>query len=246
MENAELIGLSRQTALRNQLNVVANNMANLNTTGFKTQNLLFEEYLMPVAEATEFQRQDHKLSYVLDYETFTDFHNGAFRSTGNDLDLAIEGDGFFVIQMDNGTEAYTRNGAFHLDTNGQLVTSDGLPVLTTAGPMTFTEEDGAIEISKDGTISTEAGIRGQIRMVGFEDPQQLDKLGETLFTGENPIAPDRVRLVQGALEQSNVSGVHEMTRLIEITRSYETVSNMLKDVDDLRQQAISSLGRLEA
>lgn len=246
MENAQLIALSRQTALRNQLNVVANNMANLNTSGFKSQNLLFEEYLMPIAEATEFEQQDETLSYVLDYKTHTDFDTGSFKLTGNDLDLALEGDGFFVVQLDDGTEAYTRNGAFHLDSTGQLVTSEGRPVLTTAGPLTFTREDGLIEIAEDGTISTQLGVRGQVRVVAFEDNQELQKLGETLYQGENAGIPERVRVVQGALEQSNVDGIYEVTRLIEITRAYESVAKFLKDADELRQQAISTLGRFQA
>jgi len=246
MENAQLIALSRQTALRNQLNVVANNMANINTSGFKTQNLLFEEYLMPVAEATEFQPQDQTHSYVLDYKTHTEFANGSFKMTGNDLDLALEGDGFFVVQMDDGTEAYTRNGAFHLDATGQLVTVEGRPVLTSAGPLTFSREDGLIEIAKDGTISTQLGVRGQVRVASFEDNQDLQKLSETLYVGENPAVPQEFRVVQGALEQSNVDGIFEVTRLIEITRAYESVSKFLKDADELRQQAISTLGRFQA
>ncbi|WP_420414475.1 flagellar basal-body rod protein FlgF [Roseibium sp.] len=246
MENAQLIGLSRQTALRNQLDVVANNMANINTTGYKSQRLLFEEYLMPVAEATEFQTPDHSLSYVLDYQSITDFDTGAFKSTGNDLDLAIEGDGFFVVQMGDGSEAYTRDGAFSLDATGQLVTADGRPVLTTGGPLTISREDGAVEIAKDGTISTEQGIRGKIRVVTFEDPQALQKNGDNLFRGENPGIPQKVGIMQGALERSNVQGVYEVTQLIEITRAYESVSKMLKNVNDLRQQAIQTLGKLEA
>lgn len=245
MENAQLIGLSRQTALRNQLDVVANNMANINTAGFKSQNLLFEEYLMPVAEATEFEAQDRTLSYVLDYQTHTDFENGSFKMTGNELDMALEGEGFFVVQMDDGTEAYTRNGAFHLDANGQLVTSEGRPVLTSAGPLTFSREDGQIQIASDGTIATDLGIRGQVRIASFEDPQALQKLGETAFTGENPLVPANTKVVQGALEQSNVDGVFEVTRLIEITRSYESVSKMLKDANELRQQAIATLGQIK-
>jgi len=246
MENAQLIALSRQTALRNQLTVVANNMANLNTSGFKSQNLLFEEYLMPIAEATEFKQQDETLSYVLDYKTHTDFDTGSFKLTGNDLDLALEGDGFFVVQLDDGTEAYTRNGAFHLDSTGQLVTSEGRPVLTTAGPLSFSREDGLIEIAEDGTISTQLGVRGQVRVVAFEDNQQLQKLGETLYQGENAGIPERVRVVQGALEQSNVNGIFEVTRLMETTRAYESVAKFLKDADELRQQAISTLGRFQA
>ncbi|MBG6157097.1 flagellar basal-body rod protein FlgF [Labrenzia sp. EL_159] len=246
MENAQLIGLSRQNALRNQLNVIANNMANINTSGFKSQNLLFEEYMMPVAEATEFETPDETLSYVLDYSSHTDFANGSFKLTGNELDIALEGEGFFVVQMPDGGEAFTRNGAFHLDADGQLVTSEGRPVMTSAGPLTFSNEDGIIEIAEDGTIATELGVRGQIRIASFENVQDLEKLSETIFAGENPGVPAATKVVQGALEQSNVDGVFEVTRLIEVTRSYEAVSKMLKDIDELSRQAISTLGRVQA
>jgi len=246
MENAQLIALSRQSALRNQLNVVANNMANINTGGFKAQRLLFEEYVMPVAEATEFNRRDHDLFYVQDYGTRTEFMPGSIKLTGNELDIAIEGDGFFVIQTADGGEAYTRNGAFTLDEAGQLVTPDDKPVLTEGGPINFTTADGKIDISRDGTISTELGVRGRIRVVNFDNPQNLVQMGDNLFQGENAIPNAKVRVTQGAIEQSNVEGVVEVTRLIEITRAYTTVSKMIKDADELRQKAISTLGRLEA
>ena len=166
--------------------------------------------------------------------------------TGNDLDMAVKGEGFFAVQMPDGTEAYTRNGAFHLDNNGQLVTSEGRPVLTDGGPVTFTQEDGKIEIADDGTISTEQGISGTIRLVNFENPQELIQVGDSLFTGEAPVPVPNGKIVQGAIEQSNVQGVEEISRVIEITRAYETISKLMKDTDDLRQQAISALGRLEA
>lgn len=246
MENAQLIALSRQTALRNQLDTVANNMANLNTSGYKSQRLLFEEYIMPVAEATEFQQPDEDLSYVHDYATRTDFLPGAIKLSGNELDLAIEGDGFFTVQLPDGVEGYTRNGAFHLDNQGMLVTSEGQPVLTEGGPITFNNQDGRIDIAQDGTISTELGIRGQVRVVTFDDPQALQKIGDTLFAGDNAIPVENVRVTQGAVEQSNVEGVVEVTRLIEITRSYASISKLIGEADDLRKQAIATLGRLEA
>ena len=246
MENAQLIALSRQSALRSQLDVVANNMANINTTGFKSQRMLFEEYVMPVAEATEFQPTDRNLSYVHDYGTLTNFETGSIKTTGNDFDLAVDGEGFFVVQMADGTEAYTRNGSFHLNNNGQLVTSEGRPVLTDRGPITFSQQDGKIEISQDGTISTEQGISGTIRLVNFGNPQELIQVGDSLFTGGTPVQMTDGKIVQGAIEQSNVQGVEEISRVIEITRAYEIISKLMKDTDDLRQQAISTLGRLQA
>jgi len=245
MENSLLIGLSRQTALRNQLNVVANNLANMNTTGFKSQRLHFEEYLMPVAEATAFQRGDRTYSYVLDYAASSDFGAGAISLTQNAFDVAIEGEGFFVIGGPEG-ERFTRSGAFHLDATGQMVTADGRPVLGEGGPFVFTAEDGDVTIAEDGTVSTELGVKGRLRVVTFEDPQALDRIGDNLFAGEAPQAAERIRVLQGAVEKSNVSGVVEMTRMIEITRNYTTVSKMLSDGDDLLRKAIERLGSVQA
>lgn len=245
MENALLIGLSRQTTLRNQLDVVANNIANINTTGYKSQSILFEEYLMPVAEASDFQGQDKTLSYVVDYKSIYDQSQGAFTQTGNPLDIAISGEGFFVVETEDG-EAYTRNGAFHLDNSGQLVTADGKPVLGDGGPLQFSPEDGAISIAEDGTVSTDLGEKGKIRLVRFENPEDLDRVGENLFEGEDAEPVLNPRLTQGTIERSNVQGVVEVTRMIEITRSYQAVSKMISDGDDLSRKAIEELGTIRA
>ncbi len=245
MDNAQLIGLSRQSALRHKLDVVANNLANMNTTGYKTQDLLFEEYLMPVAEASDFERDDRTLSYVLDYRSAYDFVQGAISMTGNALDVAIEGDGWFVVQTPEG-ESFTRNGAMHLNDQGTLVTADGLPVLGDGGQINFSEDDGAISIAEDGTISTALGQKGRLRVVRFADMDQMQRIGDNLFAAENPLPMTDIRVQQGALERSNVQGVAEMTRMIEVTRNYQTVSKMMSDNDDLMRKAIETLGQVNA
>ncbi|WP_417768598.1 flagellar basal-body rod protein FlgF [Stappia sp.] len=245
MENSLLIGLSRQTALRNQLNVVANNLANMNTTGFKAQRLLFEEYLMPVAEASSFVDDDQDFSYVVDYGASSNFEAGSISLTENAFDVAIEGDGFFVIDTPDG-ELFTRNGAFHLDSTGQMVTADGRPVLGDGGPLVFTAEDTDVTIAEDGTISSALGVKGRLRMVEFENPQMLTRIGDNLFAGENPRPADRIRVLQGAVEKSNVSGVIEVTRMIEITRNYTAVSKMISEGDELLRKAIERLGSVTA
>lgn len=243
MENALLIGLSRQTALRNQLDVVANNLANLNTSGFKGQSLLFEEYLMPVAEASGFEEGDQTYSYVVDYRTIFDASQGALVETGNPLDVAVNGEGYLVVQTADG-EAYTRNGAFHLDQAGFLVTADGRQVLGEGGPLQFTADDGSITIAADGTISTEIGEKGKLRLVRFEDERALSRVGDNLFRGTDPLPVEYPKVTQGAVERSNVEGVVEITRMIEITRSYQAVSKMLSDADDLLRKAIDDLGTI--
>ncbi|QDG76817.1 flagellar basal-body rod protein FlgF [Labrenzia sp. PHM005] len=245
MENAQLIALSRQHVLRNRLDVVANNMANINTPGFKSQDLHFSEYVMAVAENTAFEPQDRKMSYVDMFTTRTNFDPGSVMTTGNDLDFALNSEGFFVVQLEDGTEAYTRAGSFHLNAQGQLVAPGGLPVLTDQGPVTITREDGLVEVSAEGIIATDNGIRGRLRVVNFEDLRKLEKIGDTLFVGEDPIPATDVRMIQGAVEGSNVFGVTEVSRLIEVTRAYESMTNLLKEIDDLRQQAVRTLGTFE-
>ncbi|MCV0427032.1 MAG: flagellar hook-basal body complex protein, partial [Roseibium sp.] len=169
MENAQLVALSRQSILRNHLDVIANNMANINTSGFKSQNMHFIEHLMPIANGTAFQPQDRDISYVDMFTTRTNFDHGSIKLTENDFDLALNSEGFFVVQMEDGTEAYTRNGAFRLDSTGQLISADGRPVMTDTGPISFSREDGLVEIASDGTIATQLGIRGKIRVADFAD-----------------------------------------------------------------------------
>src|SRR3984885_2753257 len=128
MENMLLIGLSRQTTLERQLDVVANNIANVNTTGYKADSAQFEEFLTSGAHEDTFVGADRRVSYVQDRATFRDFSQGAADQTKNPLDVAIDGSGFLVVQTDAG-ERYTRDGGLHIKGQGQLVTVAGNPVL---------------------------------------------------------------------------------------------------------------------
>src|SRR6266568_6174773 len=141
-----LIGLSRQMALQRELDVVANNVANMNTTGYKADGAIFEEYLMPQAQAAGFQGADRRVSYVQDRATWRDFGSGPIRPTGNPLDVAIDGDAFFVVQTPRG-ERYTRNGAFQINAQGELVTNTGERVVGDGGPIQFQSTDNSISIN---------------------------------------------------------------------------------------------------
>ena len=159
MENAALIGLSRQIALGRELDVIANNMANVSTNGYKARQSRFKEFLMPGASAAAFRQPGGGLSVVAETGTALDPSPGAIERTGNPLDAAIKGDGFFVVQTPAG-ERYTRNGAFTLNAQGQLVTSDGHTVMGESGPIAFSPQETGIEIGADRTVSTTQGSAG--------------------------------------------------------------------------------------
>jgi flagellar basal-body rod protein FlgF len=242
MENALLIGLSRQVALGRELDVIANNMANVTTNGFKARSSRFREYLMPVASAESFPRPDRRLSYVIDAGTPLDIRSGAIEHTGNPLDVAIKGDAFLAVQTRAG-ERYTRNGALEIDAQGQLVTSDGHTVLGDNGPITFTAQESGFEIAPDGTVTSNQGQRGRLRLVRFDNPQTLHNEGANLFSAPNGGQPAGAtsRLEPRAIERSNVRPVVEMSRLIEVNRSYSSVAGMVGRMDELRRTAISRL-----
>jgi flagellar basal-body rod protein FlgF len=256
MQHALLIGLSRQVALGRELDVVANNIANLNTSGFKADGSIFEEYLSPTAKADAATQAESKVSFVRDRGTWHNMSQGPIERTGNPLDIAIDGKGFLVVRTPQG-ERYTRNGALQINGNGNLVTSEGFEVVGDSGPITIQRGDREIAISAQGMVSVRAGTgiedsqRGKLRIVSFDDSQamQLKKDGSGTFSiaaGITPQADTKSQIVQGSIEKSNVRGVVEMTRMIEITRSYSQVAALLQQQSEMRTSAISKLADVPA
>jgi flagellar basal-body rod protein FlgF len=252
MQNTLLIGLSRQVALQRELDVISNNVANMNTSGYKADGAVFEEYLSPVARAAMTQS---RISFVQDRATWHNMSQGTVEQTGNPLDIAIQGNGFFVVQTPRG-ERYTRNGALQINAAGELVTGSGMRVLGENGPIQFQSTDRDISIAQDGTISVREGtqtqtssLRGRLRIVSFARPQQMQKDGDGTFSAaaNNVSQPDpESRVLQGAVEKSNVHSIAEMSRLIEVTRSYTQVAAMLQQQGDMRQSAIQKLADVPA
>jgi len=249
MQNGLLVGLSRQVALSRELDVVANNIANINTTGFKADGAVFEEYIAPTARIGGATGADSRVSFVRDRATWIDLSQGPVERTGNPLDVAIDGAGYLAVQTPRG-ERYTRNGALQINAAGELVTGEGYQVLGEAGPIVFQPKDRNISISGDGTISARSGNdiadsqRGKLRVVGFDAPGRLQKDGASTFNApptvtQQPVA--NVKIVQGAVEKSNVRAIIEMTRMIEVTRSYTQVATMLSQQSDMRRSAIEKL-----
>ena len=248
MENALLIGLSRQMSLRRELEVVSNNIANINTTGFKGGTAVFEEFMMPGARHNDFAHADRKMSYVQDRSTWHDLSQGPMRQTGNPLDVAIDGKAFMVVQTPNG-ERYTRNGSFQINAAGELITSEGHRVLGEAGPIQFQANDKDITISRDGTIAVPEGVRGRLRLVEFANSQRLQKDGSSNFSTPADMQPTPAQfpnVIQAALEQSNVKAIVEMTRMIEVSRHYSKVSYLLQQHGDTRRSAIERLAEVPA
>jgi len=250
MDNSPLIGLSRQMSLRREMEVVSNNVANINTTGFKGDTAIFEEYLMPGASADQFARPDRRLSYVVDRSTWHDLSQGPVHQTGNPLDVAIEGQAFLTVQTPRG-ERYTRNGSLQINAAGQLVTSEGFPVLGDGGPIQFQNTDRDTLIGRDGSVSVAEGTRGKLRLVKFDAGVQLTKDGSSTFAAPQNVQPQQVppeerHVLQGSLERSNVRGVVEMTRLIEVTRNYAQVATMLQAQGDMRKSAVEKLAEVPA
>lgn len=248
MENAVLIGLSRQMSLRRELDVVSNNIANINTTGFKAGTAVFEEFLMPRARHDGFAHGDRKMSFVQDRSTWHDLSQGPIRPTGNPLDVALDGNAFLVVQTPRG-ERYTRNGSFHINPTGQLTTSEGYAVMGDNGPIQFQVEDKDVTISRDGTIAVPEGVRGKLRLVTFENSQRLQKDGSSTFKtpeGMQPAPAQFPHVIQSSIEQSNVKSVVEMTRMIEVTRAYTQVASLMQNHGDIRRSAIERLAEVPA
>ena len=242
MQNALFVGVSAQAALTRELDVIANNMANVSTTGFKARNARFQEFLMPVASADSFSGVDRRISYVIDNGTPLDLTQGSIEPDGNPMHVAVRGEAFLSVQTPNGIR-YTRNGAFELNAAGTLVNSDGYAVQGDSGPIAIGQQETGLSVAPDGTVSTNLGTRGKIKLVTFAKPQGLKSEGANLFSSdEQPKAAGiEGRLESGALERSNVKPVIEMTRLMDVNRSYAMVSSVISRLDDLRGTAIRRL-----
>jgi flagellar basal-body rod protein FlgF len=234
--------------LERQLDVVANNVANVNTNGFKADKPLFEEFLRSGAHEDNFANSDRRVSFVQDRGTFRNFTQGATEQTKSPLDVAVDGSGFLVVQTAAG-ERYTRDGGLQLNNQGQIVTAGGNPVLGTGGPIVLQPTDHDINISPDGTVTVLEGngrtdsIRGKLRLVSFADAQKLLKEGSNLYSaGEGSAQPDTKSSVkQGFIEKSNVNAVAEMSTLMEVNRAYTQIATLLQQQSDLHKSAIEKL-----
>ena len=232
METTAVIAASRQGALRRQLEIVANNLANMSTNGYKSSEMMFVEHVVKSKGGERLISP--KLTYTRDIATRLDVSDGAIETTGNPLDMAIRNEGFFVVRDQQGNEFYTRNGQFRLDVGGQIVNQQGHALMGDGNqPIIFSPNDAEINVGRDGTISTENGTLAKLRIVRFENPQDLGRTAGALFTSEQPpLDVDNADIIQGALEGSNVQPILEMAKMIELHRSYESAKSFIEREDE--------------
>jgi len=237
MNDASLVALSAQLAALQRTSVIANNVANLSTTGFKGEHLLFVEYLSQANGGTP-------ASYVQQFGTTRDTSQGPITRTGNSLDVAIQGDGFFTVQTPLGPR-YTRNGRFQLDATRQIVTSQGYPVLSDTGsPMVVPDGASQIAIGGEGSVSTEQGTVGRLGLAAFASQQAIMPTAGGLYTtDQTPQAPANSKLVQGALEGSNVEPIIEITRLLTAERIVDYTKIFVNAQASQTSNALERLGK---
>src|SRR5258708_1670298 len=249
MDNSLLVSLSHQPASYRAMDVIANNIANVSTPGFKREAAKFEEFITLMRPA-EGQTGLQPVSFVKDAGVMRDSSQGNVEQTGATYDVAIAGSGFFAVQTPTGLR-YTRDGHFSLDNNGNLVTSQGYQVQGDGGAITITPNDGEINIAPDGTISSVVrGVGNQLaklKVVDFADSAAMVKQGSNLYsTTQTPTTPAQanINIRQGALEASNVQPVIEISHMIEVMRAYEATASLSKSQEDMMRQAINQLGQM--
>jgi flagellar basal body rod protein FlgG len=229
--------VSGMTARQLQMDHIANNLANVDTVGFKTVQILLEE--KPLETPTGIVRVP---SHVIPTFQWTDFAPGHIKSSGNPLDVAIEGDGFFVVETPEGIRL-TRDGRFSRDKDGSLMLR-GMPVQGTQGEIRLPEEP--VQIKQDGRILRGRAEIAQLRVVTVPRLQELEKQDEGLYrVPEDQTVEDLsdARVLQGHLEMSNANGIRLMVQMLETVRSFELHQKMLQTVDELTEKSVSTLAR---
>lgn len=241
MDIATTVATSRLVAQQRAIDVTAGNLANMNTPGFRTVRVQFSDWLSRQTGTTT-PPGERTIAYTQDRATWRDQQPGPLRHTGNPFDIAVTGDGFFTVNTPNGPRL-TRDGRFSLQADGSLVDSAGNAVLDTAGrPIQFSTTDTRISIAGDGTISSENGQLARIGVVQPSDPMQLVAEGGTLFDVKSPTNPVTApRLVQGAIEDSNVQPVLEVTRMLDLHRQFEFVTQLVQAESDRQRDAIDKV-----
>ena len=244
MDSPGYILMSRLALQERSTQALAHNIANADTPGFRAMRPVFGQVMVNLRGAGGLPG-DKSMSIPQDRATWRDMAPGTLQTTGNPLDVAIDGEGFFVVETPKG-ERYTRAGRFSIGANGRLVDQEGNTVLDSRDrPISFSAQDTQIEITKTGVIQSENGEIATLRVVRFEKPQNLLGEGNRLFDANNeaPVQIERPKVVQGALEGSNISPILEMTRLTAEMREFQYASNFTEREGERITNAVERIMR---
>lgn len=240
-----------------KLNNVSNNLANLATTGYKKNNVVVSPFAKTLELAVEANGPGGKRQPIgegnlgnLVSQVHIDFTPGPLTETNNPTDLALEGNGFFVVENDAGEQFYTRDGSFKVDAEGNLLSSEGYKVLGEGGPITLDDTENLTVLS-DGTLMVGQGAEveelDKLQIVEFSDPMRMQKTDGNYFTDPEGTAEEAVntKVTQGWLEKSNVDPVQEMIDIIPVARIYESSQKLVQINDELLDKAINQVGRVK-
>lgn len=245
MDNSIFVGLSRQMVLRKEMDIIANNIANMDTAGFKVESMMQKTDPQEPAVTLGGPRP---VKFVSPDGVARDFGQGALTRTGATFDMAIEGQGFFQIQTPDGLR-FTRDGRFTLDQDGRLVTQAGQAVLDDGGAEILIDpEQGEVAVGVDGSITQNGERTGKVGIYAFANAGVLEKAGDNLFRNGSNLQPQPAadaRLRQGHLESSNVRPVLEMTRMVDVSRAYERTSKMIDSGFELSRRTVERLGKVQ-
>jgi flagellar basal-body rod protein FlgF len=242
MDQVSVTAASGLQSRMEALDIVANNLANTTTGGFKLDR---EFYTLFTAADNEGDSASTKLPLI--QKQWTDFSQGVLTPTGSSLDLALSGKGFFAVNGPSGP-LYTRNGSFQLSSNGQLTTSDGYAVLDANGQPIQTQSEAPLEVGEDGTVTQSGDTLGQLQIVDFQDRTVLQKLGNSYFSVNDPkaepIPAADTTVQQGKVENSNVAPAESAVRLVGLMRQFEMLQKAITITTDMNKQALTEVARV--
>jgi flagellar basal-body rod protein FlgF len=241
MDNTTTIALSRLSAQSRAMDVIAGNLANMSTPGYRAERVVFADWLSSQSGTTA-PRGDRSVAYTQDRATYRDQAEGTLTQTGNPLDLALSGDGYFTVQTSAGTRL-TRAGRFTLQATGTITDEAGNALLDTNGqPMVVNAADTKLTVTADGAISSQNGAIGKIAIVKPNDANRMTAEGGRLFRADVPTTPvSAPRIVQGAVEDSNVRPVAELVRMMSTQRDFQFVSQFVEAEGQRHQNAIDKI-----
>jgi len=244
-----------------KMEMIAQNLANVNNTGYKKDALVFKEFMPPFPPDSGLDegknillspdKSNKNVSYVGITDQYTDFSTGGIKKTGGVLDIALDGEGFFKVQTPDGPR-YTRNGNFRLNTAKQLVNQNGNQVLDRNDTPVVIDAPGKISIDGEGSISVGNGLANttitNIKLVNFENKKVLEKIGDGQYRNkglpEEEIEAIDIKTRQGFLESSNVTSVEEMTEMVGTLRIFESYQKIIQSIDSMNDQSVNTIGRV--